>query len=237
MIITHISWHFPSIFLLCENSMNDISYRHRDVMRKPELQWLRPFRPAWTCSWAMPPRMAGPWQAGSTLVPSPECPLTTEERWWPLRAASAPAAILTVVSVKGFIGICVLQRLLSGWEQPGFPLLPAFLLLGMQETSPHDLGHSTESNNGVSQTEVFLCLIWPLQEHCLLYTTCLLSPEDQGGMLDKNMLKWYLFLPSPKQPSGSHQSWRCDASGTRSWLIIWGRIAKLSTGLTISIIR
>lgn len=127
-------------------------------------------------------------------------------------------------------------QLLSGWEQPGF-LLHAFGYAGNQPLwsgTEHRKQWRCKSNQGVPEV---LYLSWPLQEHCLLCSMCLLSPEDQEVMLDKNMLNWYLFLPFPKQPSGSHQSWRCDASGTRSWVIIWGRIAKLSTGLTISIIR
>lgn len=59
-----------------------------------------------------------------------------------------------------------------------------------------------------------LHLTWHLQGHCLLLTTC--PPSSKGVTLDKNMLKYYLLLPSPEPPSGSHQSWSCDTSGTRS---------------------
>lgn len=149
MAITHISLHFPNIFLLCESGMNDIFYRQRDAMRKPELQWLRPFRPVWTCSWAMLLMYGRTDKLSSSL----EHPLTT--KMVASEGCICPAAILTVISLKGCVGIYVLQRLSSC--QDGNNLASFFsMLLAMQETSPCDLGQSTENNEGVSQTQVFL---------------------------------------------------------------------------------
>lgn len=241
MLIIHISWCFLNIFLLCECVVNDISYTQRDAIKKPEVWWLKPLRPAWTRSWVVPLLHDG-------TPTSWQCPChatwTSLDHWGaiqPPRAASVPAAVLNVIPVKDFVRVCVLQtQLPSGWEQPGFPLLPAFLLLGMQTTSPRDPGTELRKcwwcKSKWDVPEV-LYVIWHLQGHRLLNTTCLSPPEDQGVTLEKNILKWYLFLPSPEPPSGSHQSWRCDTSGTRSWVNIWGHIAKLSSGLTKSIIR
>lgn len=190
-------------------------------------------------SW--PAYMVGPPQAGSALATPPEHP-------WPPRSNSAPEGCVCPSSVslcdscKGFCqGLCAAKaQIPSGWEQPGFPLLPAFLLLVMQMTSPHDPGTMLRKcwwcKSKWDVPEV-LYLIWCLQGHRLLHTMCLPSPEDQGVTSDKTMLKWCLFLPSPEPPSGSHQSRRCDSSGTCSWVIIWGHIAKLSSGLTKSVIR
>lgn len=141
MIIIYISWCFPNIFLDCEWVVSDISYTQRDAMRKPDLQRLEPLRPAWTYIWVVTPLHGG--TPPKLAVPLPRH-LNTLDHQGAIQPEGCvcPSSVSLCDSCKGFCqGLCAAKaQIPSGWEQPGFPLLPAFLLLVMQMTSPHDAG-------------------------------------------------------------------------------------------------
>lgn len=148
MLIIHISWHFH-IFLLCECGVNDISYRQRDAMRKPELQWLRPFRPAWIATelghalhaWKDPHKLAAPLSHHLNR-------LTTEERCrpWGMHLPQQRSSLWFLWRILLAFVLCkdaAPARMRTAWL-PSSPCFSAFGYAGN-----HDLGQSWESNDGV----------------------------------------------------------------------------------------
>lgn len=139
MLIICISWCFPVLWMCCEcyflyteGCCEDLNCDSWRPSGQPE-----------HIDESCPSSMVGPPWDGS-------CPCHSTRTYLDLwgKRDSAPEGCVCPNSgshsdyCKGFCqGLCAVKtQFLSGWEQPVFHLLPAFLLLGMQLTSLHDLG-------------------------------------------------------------------------------------------------